>query len=93
MEAPRWRATFFALRFVLRRFGLAALCGRGGWPLAPERRFIAFPQAQEKHGTGFRPVGWKWRVIRAIELLRDVRFGSKADIDPLTLHVRFTPKS
>ena len=23
----------------------------------------------------------------------DVRFGSKADIDPLTLHVRFTPKS
>src|SRR5262249_35256270 len=23
----------------------------------------------------------------------DVRFGSKADIDPLSLHVRFTPKS
>jgi len=38
-------------------------------------------------------VSWKWLVIASIELLGDVRFGSKADIGTCSTHVRFTPKS
>jgi hypothetical protein len=31
--------------------------------------------------------------VGPVERLVDVRFGSKADIDPLSPHVRFSPKS
>ena len=50
-------------------------------------------QTQEKPWLRFGPVSWKWSIVRSIELLDDVRFGSKADIEVLPPDVRFTPKS
>src|SRR5215469_2004615 len=85
---------------TLRRFRLAALCGRGARLPAPERRFIAFPEAQEAHRSGSNwqvGSGLAMSALGQKQTLGKVRLMSalppKADIGTQPRNVRFVPKA
>src|SRR5262249_37405798 len=86
-RSRRSRADSLSARTVgtLRRFGVAAFRRRDLTDPALERPRMAFPEAQETHRSGSN-----WQVGSGF---CNVRFGSEADIEVGSRHVRYSPES